>query len=89
MTRKPDGTFAPGNPGGPGRPRRAIEEDYLRTLSDACPVDTWRDICRKAVEAACDGDPAARAWLTRYLVGDKTTLRQSLTQEEMFQLMTE
>lgn len=67
--RQPNGTFAPGNPGGPGRPRRAVEADYLRTLADAVPQDTWREIVERAVIAAKNGDAAARTWLTRYLIG--------------------
>ena len=28
------GRFTAGNPGGPGRPKRAVEEEYLRVLSE-------------------------------------------------------
>jgi hypothetical protein len=67
--RGPRGHYAPGNPGGPGRPPRAIESDYLRTLADACPPDTWREICDRAVEQARDGDAKARDWLAGHLLG--------------------
>jgi hypothetical protein len=68
--RNGHGRFAPGNPGGPGRPRRVAERDYLRTLSEACPPETWRAICRRAVEDALAGDGKARDWLSRYLLGN-------------------
>lgn len=69
VPRAERGRYARGNPGGPGRPRRPIEADYLRTLTDACPPDTWRQICDKAVEDAQAGDGKAREWLSRYLLG--------------------
>lgn len=37
MDRNPDGTFAPGNPGGPGRPkgsRQKLSEAFLNALAD-------------------------------------------------------
>lgn len=69
--RTDNGQFAPGNPGGPGRPRRAIEREYLATLGNAVSLDDWRDVVTRAVVDAKAGDSAARAWLTKYLVGDK------------------
>jgi hypothetical protein len=63
------GQFAEGNPGGPGRPRRAIERDYLAALSDACGPETWREIVERAVADAKNGDAKAREWLAHYLLG--------------------
>ena len=37
--RKSNGRFGKGNKGGPGRPPRDIEADYLATLSDTAPAD--------------------------------------------------
>jgi hypothetical protein len=67
--RDANGRFRPGHPGGPGRPRRAVEADYLATLSDAVPLDRWRAIVARAVEDAEQGDAKARAWLTDHLIG--------------------
>lgn len=64
------GRFAVGNPGGPGRPRRAIESEYLRVLSDAVSLDDWREVVARAVSAAKDGDDKSRAWLARYVIGE-------------------
>jgi hypothetical protein len=69
-----NGQFAPGNPGGPGRPRRVAERDYLVTLTEACPPEKWRAICRRAVENALAGDAMARNWLSRYLLGNPAEL---------------
>lgn len=65
-----NGRFANGNPGGPGRPRRAIEREYLATLGDAVSLDDWREVVERAVADAKSGDAKARDWLTRYLVGN-------------------
>lgn len=67
--RNTDGTFAPGNSGGPGRPPRATEREYLKAVLDACPPDTWAEIVARAVADAKAGDGQARAWLASYLVG--------------------
>jgi hypothetical protein len=69
--RADDGRFLPGNAGGPGRPRRAVETDYLRVLSDACPLDDWRIIVSRAVEDAQAGDARAREWISRFVLGEQ------------------
>jgi|TARA_Y100000310_G_scaffold53034_1_gene48653 hypothetical protein len=86
MGRDDKGRFAEGNSGGPGRPRRAIERDYLRTLAEACPLETWEVIVVKAVKEAVEGDEKARAWLSKYLLGNGT-LYQSLTSREKDDLL--
>jgi hypothetical protein len=63
------GRFLPGNPGGPGRPRRAVEREYLATLSDAVSLDDWREIVQANVKKAKQGDASARDWLAGYLLG--------------------
>jgi len=67
-----NGRFAPGNPGGPGRPRRQVEREYLDALTAAVPMDRWRLVVDRAVEDAIAGDPRARDWLGRYLIGNPT-----------------
>jgi hypothetical protein len=67
-----NGRFLPGYPGGPGRPRRAIEADYLAALSEAVSMDSWRAIVAKAVEQAQAGDFKAREWLGNHLLGKPT-----------------
>lgn len=67
--RNPQGRFQPGTKGGPGRPPRATEENYLLALVDACPLTVWAEIVQKAVTDAREGDDRARAWLASYLLG--------------------
>lgn len=67
--RNPDGTFAVGNPGGPGRPARATERQYMAIVMEACPLDMWQTIVERAVTDAQNGDSTARAWLASYLLG--------------------
>ena len=68
--RDNNGKFAAGNAGGPGRPPRATERDYLVALSESCSTNDWQEIVTRAVDDAKDGDAKARAWLAGYLVGE-------------------
>lgn len=67
--RNADGTFAEGNSGGPGRPARATERQYMTVVMAACDLDTWQAIVERAVSDAKNGDGTARAWLASYLLG--------------------
>ena len=62
------GRFAAGNSGGPGRPKRQAEEDYLQTLSERVPLALWAVIVDKAASDAAAGDAKARDWLSKYLM---------------------
>ncbi|MFO0969303.1 MAG: hypothetical protein U0793_27420 [Gemmataceae bacterium] len=84
--RNRNGTFALGNPGGPGRPPRAVERDYLAILGDIWDRDAWADVCRRALHEAKRGDARARDWASRYLLGagglpTLVTLRQEDAEE--------
>lgn len=63
------GKFVPGNGGGPGRPKRIVEEKYLKKLSSRVTIGDWQDIVDKAIEQAKDGDRWARDFLAGYLLG--------------------
>lgn len=78
--RNPDGTFAPGHAGGPGRPKRTTETGYLLALADVVSLDDWREIAEKARDDAKAGDDKARAWLSKHLLGD-TLLSTALALE--------
>lgn len=67
------GRFQIGNHYGKGRPCRQTEAGYLEILMEECPPDVWRQIAKKAIEAASEGDDKSRAWLANYLVGSPTT----------------
>ena len=72
--RNGKGQFSEGNPGGPGRPRRVAEQDYVLALTEEVPPETWRAICRRAAADATAGDAKARDWLSRYLLGNPAEL---------------
>ena len=76
------GRFQKGNPGGPGRPRRAVEREYLAALSDAVNPDQWRRVVEKALQDAQAGDATARAWLSKYLLGDTPATLMELAAKE-------
>jgi hypothetical protein len=77
--RLPNGKFAPGNPGGPGRRPRPTEQAYLRAMSAAVSLDDWRQITARAVVDALRGDAAARQWLSVYLIGTPVNPAPTLT----------
>lgn len=74
--------FLPGNPGGPGRPKRSTEEKYLRKLTATVPLQEWREIILTAVDQAKNGDASARRWLSEYLVGRPLPLREEVRPQE-------
>ena len=63
------GRFANGNAGGPVRPRRAVESQYMATIGDAVSLEDWQAIVRRAADDAKSGDAKSREWLGKYLVG--------------------
>src|SRR5690349_20325939 len=67
--RDHNGRFLPGNPGGPGRPRRQTESEYLRAVQRVCSLEDVAAIAERAVTQARGGDARAREWLSRYLLG--------------------
>ena len=68
--RDRSGRFTPGHPGGPGRPRRAVEAEYLRVLLAGCSLGRWAEIVDRAVRDAAAGDPKARDWVGQYVLGN-------------------
>lgn len=74
-----DTRFQPGQTGNPnGRPKRPIEERYLKKLSTSVKLSDWEDIIKRAVYDARKGDARARQWLSDYLLG-KPTQRQEIS----------
>lgn len=73
--RNDRGQFVVGNSGGPGRPARQTEAEYLATMGDVCSPKEWRTIIKRAVRDAKAGDPRARRWLGDYLIGPATSER--------------
>lgn len=63
------GRFAKGNKGGPGRPRRSVEEKYLRRLRQNINVEDFDLMVRQALSKAKGGDVALFKLLLNYLIG--------------------
>ena len=61
------GRFALGNRGGPGRPRREVEAEYLAATLANVNAETWGRIVAKAALDAEAGDDRARSFLARIL----------------------
>jgi len=62
--------------------RRPIEREYLATMNEAVPLDTWRAICKRAADDALAGDAKARDWLSKWLLGLESRLLTTLAAEE-------
>jgi hypothetical protein len=69
--RDENGRFTKGNPGGPGRPPREVEADYLTTMMNVVTMDDWQAIVARAVDDAKGGCAKARDWISRHLIGDR------------------
>jgi hypothetical protein len=80
--RDEKGRFATGNKGGPGRPSRAVELDYLNAVREAVPPERLRKIARRAGRDAENGDPKARRWLSDVLIGRRANTAVALTVAE-------
>ena len=61
------GQWLPGVSGNKGRSYRA---DTLKALRKVVTKEDWEAIAKKAVAQAKDGNPAARNWLSEYLLGE-------------------
>jgi hypothetical protein len=70
MERDEYGRFVKGNGGGPGRPPRAKEHDYLTIMLNIVTPKRWANIVAKATDQAERGDQQARKWLADYIVGE-------------------
>lgn len=74
VIRDDHGHFLPGSgPNSPGRPPRAIEDQYLQTLRATVTPEQWKAICERAVADALQGTDtparvAALKWLAKYLL---------------------
>lgn len=65
--RGANGRFAAGNAGGPGRPRRQVEEEYRNITLGKVSQRRWAKIVARAVDDAEAGDHHARTWLVKLL----------------------
>jgi hypothetical protein len=85
-------TFKPGWKGGPGRPKKQTERDYLSATVASVPLARWRKVVKRALADAEAGDAKARDWLSRVLVGDNPAQLVQLVEElqaELWRLRSE
>ena len=68
-----NGRFVKGNTAakgsGGGRPKRSVEDRYIKALSRSVTMEDWTKICDVAIARAKAGDAKARQWLSDYLMG--------------------
>ena len=69
VKRDANGHFVKGSDGGPGRKKRAIEDDYTEILKNCVTKQDWQLIIMKAVSQARRGNPIARKFIADYIVG--------------------
>ncbi len=63
------GRFLPGNPGGPGRPKKEPSNRFHIALEEVVTDREWRRLVRNTLERALDGDLKAMDWLAKHLLG--------------------
>jgi len=68
VVRDEKGRFVKGHPGGPGRPSRDVELEYLAVTQQGCTPQEWLVIVKRAKADAMAGDGNARAFLAKYLL---------------------
>lgn len=71
--RDNNGRFVKGNTAakgsGGGRPKRSVEERYIKALSRRVTMKDWNKIIEVAIQFAKAGDAKARQWISDYLMG--------------------
>lgn len=67
--RRPDGRFAPGNPGGPGNPQAAKVGQLRQAFFAAVSLADFRKVVKKLVAEALQGDTTAAKLLLERLLG--------------------
>lgn len=65
--RNANGTFTKGNQHakGHGRPKRETELQYLEIAKGSISLESFQQICERAVQDAMGGDAQARTWITK------------------------
>ena len=81
--RDAHGRFAPGNPGGPGRPPKARELNYLAAVVESVGVQRFRYIVERQAERAEQGNLAAAQFLARLLLGATPPMLSEIPEEQL------
>jgi hypothetical protein len=75
------GQFQKGNRGGPGRPKRSVEEAYFHAATQAVPPEKVRKILTRLADRAASFDVRAAALVLRFLFGPDPVLTRRLMAE--------
>ena len=67
--RDEHGRFRKGYKGGPGRPRREVEEEYREAFLRVVSITDVEEVIVRALRDAKKGDNVARKFLFDYLIG--------------------
>ncbi len=76
ITRDSKGRYVPGNPGGPGRPKKLTYEIFWETVKKHATPEALDELIQAAFEAAKCGDAKARDAITRLLSAKEGSLRE-------------
>jgi len=77
------GRFTSGNKASPGRPPKAIEDQYLQALRRSVSLKDFEAIVRRAVLDAKKGNKSAREWISRYCVDLAIEARLERIEEQL------
>ncbi len=75
ITRNQKGRFVPGNPGGPGRPKKLTHEIFWEKVKERLTPEAFDEIIAVTVEQARSGDAKARDAIVRLLTAKEGSLQ--------------
>lgn len=78
-----------GNPGGRPRSVRRVQYSRLRIMDASVSEADWAAIVDAAIQQARQGDAAARAWLSKYLLPDTPDPFADVSAEGLEQVFTD
>jgi len=61
--------FKSGNPGGPGRPKRSVEDRYLKAVIKSMPADDWLKVLDRVKLLAMRGERWAVEFYADRIIG--------------------
>ena len=85
--RDESGRFAPGTRGGPGRPSAPRERDYLAAAVSRLSPEDFGEIVEVAVRDAKAGDPVARSWVAKIVLGAQPPRLSCLDADPMMEAL--
>lgn len=87
--RDASGKFIKGKPGGPGRPPRATEAEYLDALKESLPLDRFKKIVDAYAKRAERGDTRAAEVLFKHVLPQVSRVEHSGTDGDVIKILVE